>query len=196
MTQYTPAFDAALNHAMLYEVGGFWNLDTPGVREGLIDTPAQRRAVGYTNDPTDHGGETKFGIAGKANPDLDIRSLDWDAVCRVYYKRYWLPGDCQDLPSRLAALHFDGCIQHSITRAATFIQRAVGVKDDGDIGPATIKAVLALDEIDVCHAVCDARALFYHQIVDKTPDQIKYLNGWLRRVEEMRTFVTDTTRSF
>lgn len=192
---YTPAFEAAVNHAMLYEVGGFWKL-TPDVIAGKCDTPQQRTAVGYVNDPDDAGGETKFGVAKNANTDLNIKTLDWEGAKAVYYKRYWLAGSCDKMSSRLAVLHFDGCVNHGLKKAGMFLQRAVGVSPDGDVGPATLAKASTLNELDTCGKICDLRAQFYRDIVTNKPVQAKYLNGWLRRVNEMRAFVLDQTRSF
>lgn len=193
---YTAAFEAAIDHCMIYEVGGFWKLETPGVREGLIRTAAQRRAVGYVNDPLDRGGETKYGVAKNANMDLNIATLDWDATKRVYFKRYWIAGDCQDLPARLAVLHFDGCVNHGIGRAAKILQLAVGATADGDIGPATLRAVRANDELKICASICDQREQFYRRIVANNPSQGRFLNGWLRRINEMWAFVLDPNKAF
>jgi lysozyme family protein len=192
---YTLAYEAAVDHAMLYEVGGFWKL-TPDVEAGLISTRARRKAVGYVNDPLDRGGETKFGVAKNANMDLNITALNWAGAKRVYFKRYWLAGDCDHLPSRLAVLHFDGCVNHGVGRAARFLQTAAGAVADGDIGPATIRSVLAKDEIEMCHSVCDQRARFYQRIVDNNPSQGRFLNGWMRRINEMREYVTNPANSF
>lgn len=191
------SFDAALNHAMLYEVGGFWNLQADGARAGLIDTTTHRRACGYTNDPTDRGGETKYGIAKSANPDLNIATLDWDAAGRIYTRRYWLPAHCDQLETqalpRLAALHFDSVVNHGVGRGAVFLQRAAGVTADGDIGPATLAAAQSKGDVAMCNAVCDIRAQYYRDIVAKDATQGKYLNGWLRRIDEMRAFSTIST---
>lgn len=190
-------FDAAVDHAMLYEVGGFWKLDAPGARDGLIDTHEHRRNCGYVNDPLDRGGETKYGVAKNANPDLDITTLNWEAAKRVYYRRYWLPANCDDLEEkglpRLAALHFDSAVNHGVSRAATFLQRAVGSVPDGDIGPNTLRAAISTGDIKACHALCDIRDRFYRQIVERNPAQGKFLNGWLRRINEMRVFTTSTS---
>jgi lysozyme family protein len=202
MSEYPKSYEEAVNHAMLYEVGGFWKLDAPGVREGLIDTPEQRKAVGYVNDPLDQGGETKFGVAKNANPDLDIHSLDWDATMRVYYRRYWLAANCDDLAEfapRLAVLHFDIAVNHGVGRAGKFLQKAVGAAVDGDVGPGTlalVKTAVAAGEIAACNDVCDQRVAFYHAIVANKPEQVRFLKGWLRRASELRAFVTDPTRSF
>lgn len=198
-TLYPVSFQAALDHAMLYEVGGFWDLDAPGVREGLIGTSAQRKACGYVNDPLDAGGETKYGVARNANRDLDITSLDWAGAERVYFRRYWLASHCDELTlisPRLAVLHFDGAVNHGVGRAALFLQRAADTIVDGDIGPATLKAIRESDHIAVCHRVCDQREAFYRAIVANKPAQARFLKGWLRRITEMRTFVTDPINTF
>ena len=192
---YTDAFEAAVDHAMLYEVGGFWKL-TPEVEAGLIGTAAQRKAVGYTNDPHDNGGETKFGVAKNANKDLDIRNLDWDGAKEVYYRRYWINGSCDKLPGRIAVLHFDGCVNHGVGRANKFLQRALGVSVDGVIGPATIAEANSMDEFELCNSICDQRVQFYKDIVSNNPSQGRYLGGWLRRIDEMREFTTDPNRTF
>jgi len=192
---YTVAFEKAVDHAMLYEVGGFWKL-TPEVEAGLIGTAAQKKAVGYTNDPHDNGGETKFGVAKNANLDLDIKNLDWNGAKEVYYRRYWVNGSCDKLPGRIAVLHFDGCVNHGVGRANKFLQRALNVSADGVIGPATCAKANASDAIDVCNAICDQRTQFYKDIVANNPSQGRYLGGWLRRIDEMREFTCDLTRNF
>ena len=193
--EYTTAFEKAVDHAMKYEVGGFWELSESAIN-GEIDTPQSCRACGYTNDPTDNGGETKYGVASNANPDLDIATLDWEGAKRVYFKRYWLTGDCQNLPSRLAVLHFDGCVNHGVGRANKFLQMAVGATPDGDIGPATLALIAEQDENTICNKVCDQRENFYKAIVNKNPTQSTYLNGWLRRIHEMREFTLDPSNLF
>lgn len=192
---YTRAFEEAVNHAMLYEVGAHWKI-TPEVEAGLINTPAQRRAVGYVNDPVDTGGETKFGVAKNPNPDLDIRNLTWAQAKDVYYRRYWLAGHCDKMPARVAVLHFDGCVNHGVNRANRFLQRAVGAADDGIIGPRTIGAVSSQDTILTCVRICDQRENFYKSIVNRNPSQQRFLRGWLRRISEMRDFTTDPQRTF
>lgn len=187
---FTPEFEKALNHAMLYEVGGFWNENADGVKAGLIDTAAHRKAVGYVNDPADRGGETKFGVAQSANPTISITKLDWEGAKQVYFQKYWIAGKCDKLPARVAILHFDGCVNHGIQRANTFLQRAVGVQADGVVGPITIAKISMLNDVQVCNSICDQRELFYRQIVANNPSQGKFLNGWLRRITEMRIFTT------
>jgi len=195
MTTYTNAYDAALNHAMIYEVGGHWKL-TPDVEAGFCDTPARRKATGYVNDPDDAGGETKYGVAKNANKDLDIKTMTWEDAKEVYFNRYWLAGSCDQLPSRLAVLHFDGCVNHGVKKASMFLQKAVGTTPDGNIGTMTLAKVQVAEELTTCAKICDLREQFYRDIVTNKPTQAKFLNGWLRRITEMRAFVLDTSKTF
>lgn len=189
------AFDKAVDHAMLYEVGGFWKL-TPEVEAGLCDTPAQKKATGYVNDPVDPGGETKFGVAKNANKDLNIKTLTWAQAKEVYYNRYWLAAKCDQLPGRYAALHFDIAVNHGVKRAAIFLQRALNLADDGVIGPVTLAKAAQADVFDLCNAVCDQRKKYYEDIIKNKPSQAKYKNGWFRRADELRDFVTNPSNQF
>lgn len=190
MTNFTPAFERAVVHAMLYEVGGWFNANDKETQLGLIATPFQRRKVGYVNDPDDHGGETKFGVAKNANKDLDITGLTWAQAKQRYYEKYWVAGGCHLLQPRIAILHFDGCVNHGVDKASKFLQEVVGaVPVDGDVGPGTAKAVSRMNEFDVCRLLCDRREKFYRNIVATNPSQGKFLNGWLRRINEIRDFV-------
>jgi lysozyme family protein len=193
---YTPAFEKAVDHTMLYEVGGFWNVAHPAVKMGLIDSKENRRAVGYTNDPVDVGGETKFGIAKRANPTVDIAKLTWEGALAIYYSHYWLKGKCDRLPANIAVLHFDGCVNFGVGQAAKFLQRSVSVQVDGAIGEITIDAAKMLNQITVCNTICDHRDNYYKQIVFNKPAQGRFLNGWLRRNAEMRAFSTNPANKF
>jgi lysozyme family protein len=182
-------FEQALAHAMIYEVGSSFDPNDPETRAGLISTQAQRRKVGYTNDPEDRGGETKFGVAANANPGVDITRLNWEKATEIYSKKYWLAGGCHLLPTRVATIHLDGCINHGVIRASKFLQQVVGVNPDGMVGQGTAAAVNALDEITVCEALAARREEFYHTIVINNPAQSRFINGWMNRIAGVRAFV-------
>lgn len=62
---------------------------------------------GYSNDPRDPGGETKFGICKKYHPGLDIKNLTIEQAKDIYYKEYWLPAGCNNVPFPMDICLFD-----------------------------------------------------------------------------------------
>lgn len=188
---YSGTFIQAVQHLMLYEIGGFVDVTAPGFLDG-----SNAHQSGYENDPTDPGGETNYGIAKNANPNIDIANLDWTGAQAIYFQKYWIAGHCDKMPGCVAVLHFDGCVNNGVGAAAKFLQNAVNVTADGAIGPGTLAAVSSADYIAVCNAICDQRIQYYNNIVGRKPEQIKYLAGWTRRIEEMRIFTTDPNRNF
>lgn len=188
MPTYTQAFEQAVIHAMSYEVGPF-NPNDPETIAGLIGTPAQRKKVGYVNDPLDAGGETKYGVAKSGNPTVNIAALNWAQAKDIYFNKYWIAGGCHLLGDKLAILHFDGCVNHGIGRAGKFLQEVVGAVQDGQVGPGTAAKANALVQVQVINKLCDRREAFYRSIVANNPAQVRFLNGWLRRITEMRAFV-------
>ena len=188
MTNYTDAFKHAFDHAMLYEVGKFWNPNDPDVINGSMGTREKNRKIGYVNIPADRGGETKYGIAQKPNPDIDVRNLNLADAQDVYYGSYWLSGQCDKLPYQVAVIHFDSCINHGVGRAKKILQEAVGVVPDGVVGPKTLQAVNDMDPREVIQAISDIRTNFYRAIVVRDPSQKIFLNGWMARISEVTEY--------
>lgn len=191
MTYFPEDFEKAFNHAMLYEVGGFWNPKDPDVISGAYVTREQRKKVGYVNIPADRGGETKYGIAQNANTDIVVRNLNLAGAMKVYYERYWLTGYCDKLPYPVTVIHFDGCVNHGVRRACRFLQKAVGVEQDGIIGPATLRAVAAKSRKDIIQDISNYRADFYLAIVRNNPSQKMFINGWMRRINEVTAYTLE-----
>lgn len=188
MTNFTPAFERAVLHCMIYEVGPFFTLNENTLL-GLIDTHEHRVAVGYTHDPADAGGETKFGISKSGNPHVDVTALTWEQAKENYFHGYWTAGGCELLSARVAILHFDGCVNNGIGRAGKFLQEVVGAAVDGSVGPGTATKAGTMNEFDVCRLLADRREQFYKADAASNPSQNRFLSGWLRRISEMRDFV-------
>lgn len=186
------SFKKAFNHAMKYEVGGFWNesyLDDPEVQQGLISTAAQKKKVGFVNLAADRGGVTKFGIAQNSNPHINVKTLTLKEAEEVYLKKYWEAAGCHLLSDVLAVLHFDGAINHGVGRASKFLQEVLGFTVlDGIVGPKTAAFAKNRNELELCNALCNRRQKFYDKIVQNDPSQQQFYNGWMRRINEMRTF--------
>lgn len=56
---------------------------------GLDKMGNLRTDGGYHNDPQDPGGETKWGIAKRWHPDVDIKNLTLEGALDIYRKEYW-----------------------------------------------------------------------------------------------------------
>jgi len=142
---------------------------------------------GYVNDPVDPGKETKYGISQKFNPKIDIKNLTVDQAKEIYYKKYWTPNKCDQLPSHLRHFYFDTCVNQGAIKAIKILQRAVNnksltiIKVDGKIGPKTIAASQDL-ELDRAKAY---RIKAYIHTITFNPRLEKYFYGWFRRVLEI-----------
>lgn len=138
---------------------------------------------GYVDDPTDAGGETKYGISKRAYPDEDIKELTVERAKELYKRDYWDRYRTSDLPDRLRHIYVDMCINMGGGRAIKILQEACNSKNankidvDGGIGPATIKAASSVEPF----RLRAYRVMFYAELVMKKPEQERFWVGWFRR---------------
>lgn len=178
-------FDDAILFTMRYEVGPWFILDQETL-SGACETQSQKRKTGWVNDDADTGKETKFGISAAANPLVDIESLTWAQAKEIYRTKYWLAGKCDQLYGNLAFAHFDACVNHGVKKANQLLQRAVGVPDDGIIGPQTLKAIMAaMPTTDLVAKQLNERKKLFKSIVENNPSQQKFLKGWFARCDDI-----------
>jgi lysozyme family protein len=155
---------------------------------------------GYTNHPADRGGPTNKGILQreydqyrrrKGLPAADVRDILQTEVEDIYLHDYWLAGRCDRMPWPVSLAHFDACVNTGVTQAARFLQRSVGADPDGRIGPKTLEALRALLERETPLAVAERlvrrREPFYRRLAEVDPTQNRFLQGWLNRVEKLKT---------
>lgn len=183
-------FNIAFALTMQSEVGSFFNINDPVVIQGLIDTPQHQRACGYVNVTGDSGGETKFGIAQNANPNIDVRDLTLAQALNIYQAKYWTPAHCDNMSSPLSAIHFDTVVNLGVGGAAKILQTALGVAADGNIGPSTLSALAAADIPSLCSSYLNARQARYNAIVAANPSQAKFLAGWTNRVNALEAWLS------
>ena len=108
-----------------------------------------------------------------------------------YRREFWnrVRGDA--LPDSVAAEVFDCAVNCGVGTAARFLQRAVGVKDDGAIGQDTLRATAGYIETRGIPALVadlkQQRRERYTRIAQNDPSQQRFLKGWLRRADEAVT---------
>ncbi len=179
----------------------------PKAKQEGSSTPFQRALAfvlevegGYTNDPVDRGGATNKGILQRVYDiyrkaeglrSADVRHILNIEVEEIYRDAYWLEGDCDRLPWPVSLVHFDACVNTGVTQAARFLQRSVGAEPDGRIGPKTLEALRSLLTRETPLAVAERLLLrrepFYRRLVQVDPSQKRFLQGWLNRVEKLKT---------
>lgn len=95
---------------------------------------------GFSDDPRDPGGVTKYGIAKKFYPDLDIPNLTKDDAKAIYFRDYWNPVRAGELPWPLCLYVFDCAVNQGVPTAIRLLQQSLGVDVDGNFGPVTMRA--------------------------------------------------------
>jgi lysozyme family protein len=144
---------------------------------------------GYSNDPADAGGETNLGVTKKAwaaylgRPiqDGEMAALTKPVVKPFYKSQYWdkIRGD--DLPYGLDYVAFDFAVNAGVEQSAKFLQRGVGAKDDGIVGKDTLSRIAQANPRMLILGFTNQKELFYRDIAQRKPAQVKFLKGWLVR---------------
>jgi lysozyme family protein len=107
----------------------------------------------FTEDPKDRGNwttgvigkgqckGTKYGISAMTYPDLDIRNLTLDQAKAIYKRDWWDRINADDLHPAIVFQVWDFAVNAGMGTAKRKLQKAVGVAEDGIIGPMTFKAI-------------------------------------------------------
>jgi lysozyme family protein len=133
---------------------------------------------GYVNHPNDPGGETNWGISKRSYPGLTIATLTREDARTIYRADFWDRVDGDALYDGVAFQVFDFAVNSGIGTAVRYLQRAVGVADDGHWGPASRTAAQAMTESDVIQRLNAERLDFMTRL--KGWDT--FGRGWARRI--------------
>jgi lysozyme family protein len=144
---------------------------------------------GNDDDPVDRGGRTSRGIiqreynawrAEQGKVSRDVWEASDEEIATIYHDEYWNPY-CDKLPVGVDYDFFDMAVNHGPHRAIVLTQRALGVVDDGRIGPITRNAIASADPKKLINNIDEARRQYYKDIVASKPAQKKFLDGWMNR---------------
>jgi lysozyme family protein len=151
--------------------------------------------------PGDRGGATRFGLASKFHPELlakgyyevkdGVPTIPHDealAIAKSYYRdEYASPLrlaqiGSQDVSNRLLSF----AINEGVPEAAMLAQRALislsfPLKDDGKVGPITLKAINCCHASDFIAAESKTQVAFYEQMVIDHPNLMPYREQFLSR---------------
>ena len=133
---------------------------------------------GYSNDPNDPGGETKFGISKRSYPKLSIAALTLEDAKVIYQTDYWDKIRGAELPAPIDEFVFDFAVNSGVQTASTALQGAVGALRDGNIGPKTIEAVKRTPGRNILRLLFVERAMVFAL----SPKDNLYGRGWFARL--------------
>lgn len=117
---------------------------------------------GYSNDPRDPGGETKYGISKRSYPNEDIKNMTIERATKIYYENYWLKPGCDKLPFPFDIIVFDTAVNLGGRRAMEFLNAYSDWRD-----------------------YLLRRVVFY----SKCKGAKTYIRGWINRVVDLYNLV-------
>lgn len=140
---------------------------------------------GYSDHKDDKGGATRYGITEAVAREVgyrgDMRELPLDLAQRIYKDRYWDAVQAEHLPADVRYAVFDAAVNSGVAQAAKWLQRACGVKDDGVIGPQTIRAANALHPEGLKRKMLAQRLRFMATLVNWPA----FGRGWANRIADL-----------
>lgn len=143
---------------------------------------------GDVNHPLDPGGLTSRGVtaaAGAAHrkrlglPAKAVTKWTEAEVERFYRVEYWDRVNAELLPWGVDLATYDPAVNSGVSRGAKWLQSAVGVTQDGKVGPETIRAIV--NPKTTIQRVCAKRLGF----VQGLRTWSTFGKGWARRIADI-----------
>jgi len=154
---------------------------------------------GYVDDPTDRGGATNMGITlstwkkvgydkdGDGDIDAnDIRLLSKADAITVLKLNYWNRWRADQINNQSIAEILVDWLWGSGKWGITIPQRLLKVPEDGIVGPSTLYAVNSSNQRGLHAAIFQARVSFIRDLVNNHPEQNKFFNGWMNRLNKFK----------
>ncbi len=161
----------------------------------LVEQFEIARRGGWSDDPDDPGGATMIDVTlatyrtfrrKKNLPEpskADLRQISFPEWKDILKTMFWDRLHADDINSQgVANILFDW-LWASGPSAIRNIQKILGVKSDGIIGPITLLAINSRDHSALFHEIREVRERHYRSCRGAW----KYLNGWLRRLNALRS---------
>lgn len=134
---------------------------------------------------TDSGGLTRWGISQRSYPNLDIANLSLADAETIYQRDYWEPVQGDQINAQpIASKLLDMAVNMGVWTGCKLIQQAVGVEEDGIIGPITLAAINNADPENLLDQMRFMSADHYRWIAQTHPGEAVYLKGWLKRAAD------------
>jgi len=159
----------------------------------------QKWEGGYVNDPADPGGATKGGVTlgtwrqmgydkdGDGDIDAnDIKLLSPDEIKKVLKKGYWDRWQADKIKNQSIAECLVEWVWGSGKWGIVIPQRLLGLKQDGIVGPMTLKKVNSVDQKILYYELQKAKFNYINEIIKVNPQLIKFKKGWINRIDDFK----------
>lgn len=138
------------------------------LRFTLLEEVGSSPNGGYTNNPADPGGETKWGISKRAHPSVDIKNLTREQAADIYVKEYWDASGCDSIPWPLCAVVFDSAVNCGVSRTLGWLRA---------------------DPNQTPKDYIQRRRQYYIDICNKNTNLIRFAKGWWGRLGRLQRLV-------
>jgi len=175
MPEYPEAFKTALKFTLKWEAG--------------------------VGDPRDLAGTVNYGISQptydtyllrKKLASKSVLQITQPEVEDVYYEQFWKPCLADSMVLPLAVAHFDTAVNFSVKGSLQFLQEAIGgLTVDGNFGPKSKAALETANNLQTAQRYCQNRIDYRYQRVKADPSQEVFLDGWLRRDQDLLRYVNE-----
>lgn len=139
----------------------------------------------FVDHPADPGGATCWGITERVarvnGYKGHIRDLPVSLAKQIYRASYWDAVRADELPAVVRYSVFDAAVNSGVSQSAKWLQRALGVTDDGAIGQQTLAAAKAADGHALKAKMLGTRLQFMADL----PTWPSFGRGWARRVASL-----------
>lgn len=154
---------------------------------------------GYSNNPNDKGGATKYGITenvANAYYGYKVVNLTKEQAKEIYYKEFYLKNKLDKVASDKVALSIFDWLVNSGTWAIkkaqlTLCNLGYKVDIDGIIGRDTLNSLNSVNVNDFLNEYHRIQKLFYEAIVYNNPSQKVFLQGWYNRLNNKIKFIKE-----
>ncbi len=140
-----------------------------------------------SDDPSDPGSLTRWGISQASFPRTDINALTKDDALLIYRRYFWEKLHCDELPVVLAPAVMDTGVNMGVYAAISLLQSALGVHQDGILGPITLGAAKQSNGPSVLKEMLTKRIMRYTTL---TTFQ-NFGLGWVRRALDIHQVCLD-----
>jgi lysozyme family protein len=139
---------------------------------------------GFTNNPNDRGGPTKYGITQADMPSRNIIEITVDDAITYYKEHYIKPLYAQINNQALGEKLVDMGVLFGVGTAVKLLQislsSGIAVAPDGAFGPNTLAAVNENGNVDAYRIVLYNHAM---DVVNRNPNDAAFLQGWTNRIQ-------------